>query len=52
VPREKKGEKKNAQVAAMSVRLRNDDEFLSVVSLLDGFDAEKLERAKQILQLL
>jgi transcriptional regulator with XRE-family HTH domain len=53
VPMERNAEKKNTQViAAMSVRLRKDEEFLSVVSLLNDFDKEKLQKAKQILQLL
>lgn len=52
VPMEKKSEKKNAHVASMTVRLRNDEEFLSVVSLLNDLDSEKLQKAKQIIQLL
>lgn len=53
VPMERNAEKKNTQaIAAMSVRLRKDEEFLSVVSLLNDFDQEKLQKAKQILQLL
>jgi transcriptional regulator with XRE-family HTH domain len=52
VPMEKNSEKKNAHVASMTVRLRNDEEFLSVVSMLNEFDSEKLQKAKQILQLL
>jgi transcriptional regulator with XRE-family HTH domain len=52
VPMEKKSEKKNAHVASMTVRLRNDEEFLSVVSLLNDLDSDKLQKAKQIIQLL
>jgi len=53
VPMERNAEKKNTQaIAAMSVRLRKDEDFLSVVSLLNDFDQEKLQKAKQILQLL
>jgi transcriptional regulator with XRE-family HTH domain len=52
VPMEKKSEKKNAHVASMTVRLRNDEEFLSVVTLLNDLDSEKLQKAKQIIQLL
>lgn len=52
VSMERNAEKKNAHVASMTVRLRNDEDFLSVVSLLNDFDSEKLQKAKQILQLL
>ncbi len=53
VPMERNAEKKNTQaIAAMSVRLRKDEDFLSIVSLLNDFDQEKLKKAKQILQLL
>lgn len=52
VPMERESEKKNAHVASISVRLRKDEDFLSVVSLLNDFDSEKLQKAKQILQLL
>lgn len=52
VQMERNTEKKNAHVASMTVRLRSDDEFLSTVSLLNDFDSEKLQKAKQILQLL
>lgn len=45
-------QKKNDIAVDIAVRLRKDDEFLSVVSLLNEFDEEKLQKAKQILQLL
>lgn len=52
VPMERRAEKKNDIAVDIAIRLRKDDNFLSVVSLLNDFDAEKLKKAEQILQLL
>lgn len=45
-------EKTNSAVVDIAVRLRKDEDFLSIVSLLNEFDEEKMQKAKQILQLL
>ena len=52
VPMERNVEKKNDIAADIAVRLTTDDEFLSVVSILAGFDSDKLQKARQILQIL
>lgn len=48
----REAQKKNDIAVDIAVRLRSDDEFLSIVCLLNEFDEEKLQKAKQILQLL
>jgi len=44
--------KKNDTIAGIVVRLRKDSEFLSVVELLNGLDAEKIAGVKQMLSAL
>lgn len=50
VPMERqKAQKNNDTIADIVVRMRTDDDFLSVVEVLNGLDAEKLAGVKQML---
>ena len=50
VPMERqKAQKNNDTIADIVVRMRTDEDFLSVVEVLNGLDAEKLASVKQML---
>lgn len=42
----------NNIIASIVIRLRSDNEFLSVVEMLNGLDAEKISGVKQMLSAL
>lgn len=50
VPMERqKAQKNNDTIADIVVRMRTDEDFLSVIEVLNGLDAEKLAGVKQML---
>lgn len=50
VPMERKREQKiNDTLSDIVIRMRSDEEFFSVVEVLNGLDAEKLSGVKQML---
>lgn len=49
VPRERNMDKKNNAIADIVVRLRTDEDFLSLVESLNEFDAEKIAVFRQLI---